>query len=279
MTVRKLLEEEKICDFAAIPLSACKVTKERLIADFGDVNGLYAVVLILPYPTCNGPSRFAAFSLIPDYHAYFTDILFKKLSAHGAFDNKYMKVFADHSPIDERHAAAAASLGVIGDNGLFISKKSGSFVFIGDVICSLSKEELEKEEIPVRDAVDIEGCLHCGKCAENCPAGCIGKDKSLCVSNLTQKKGVLSDFESDIIRKSGYVWGCDKCADVCPMNSTVQSREINPYFLKNRITVESYSVIEKMDDAEYAKWPFSWRKKDILRRNFDLYEKSKGDSK
>lgn len=278
MTIRKLLEEEKIFDFAAIPLNMCTVTKERLISDCGCKDVLYAVMLVLPYPVEKKSSRFAAFSLIPDYHLYFRDVLQKKLSSLSIFTDKYVKVFADHSPIDERRAACVAGLGVMGDNGLFISKKRGSFVFIGEIICSLSKDELEAEGVPVTGCA-IEGCLHCGLCGKKCPAGCIGKDKSLCVSNLTQKKGVLSDFEQDIIKKSGYVWGCDICALACPMNKSQAENEINPYFSKRHIVAGSYAVIDRMDDEEYAKWPFSWRKKEVLKRNFDLYKDVEGENR
>lgn len=270
MTIAQLLHSEKINCFAAIPLENCKITKQRLISDAPNKK-LYAIILIMPYPQGDKNSRFAAFSLIPDYHLYFTEILFEKLSRLEVFNNNYMKVFADHSPIDERHAAAFAGLGVIGDNGLFISKMHGSFVFIGEIITSLTEEELGNEGINIICLGQTESCLHCGLCAEKCPAKCISGDKNFCVSHLTQKKGVLSDLESDIIKKSGYVWGCDICALTCPMNSSENDETINPYFLSKRIKIEDYSVIDNMSEAEYSSYAFSWRKKEIIKRNFDLY--------
>ena len=269
MKIPELLNGEFIDSFAAVRLKHCKITKERLIAD-AETDKLFAIMLVLPYPRAKEGSLFASFSTIPDYHAYFTKYLSEKLSKLEIFNNKYMRVFSDHSPIDERDAACRAGLGVMGDNGLFISHSHGSFVFLGEIICNLSEEELEREGVPIGCEKPGE-CLHCSACAAACPAGCIGHGKNLCVSHLTQKKGHLSDIEADIIRKSKYVWGCDICALACPMNKAIKEAEYNPYFLKRSINIEKYSDIEEMSEEEYSSWPFSWRKKEVIKRNFDLY--------
>lgn len=267
MKISDILKSEGVASFAAAPLKGLNITKEYLISDAA-ADELYAVMMVLPYPASVG-SRFAAFARIADYHNVFVRRIFGKLSECDAFKNKYMKVFADHSPIDERDAAARAGLGVIGDNGLFISEKYGSFVFLGEIICSLSEEELAENGIAVRCG-EANGCIHCGACREKCPAGCIGGDKALCVSNLTQKKGHLSDIECDIIKTSGYVWGCDICALVCPMNRTAQTPLYNECFLKAE-DFKTYGDIERLTDEEYASFAFSWRKKEVLKRNFGLF--------
>ena len=187
MRISDLLKSELIVCFAAVRLENCKIIKERLIAGT-EIDQLYAIMLVLPYPEANDGALFASFSTIPDYHAYFTKVLSEKLSKLEIFNNKYMKVFSDHSPIDERLAACTAGLGVMGDNGLFISRSHGSFVFLGEIICNLCEEELTGEGVPVRCEPTGE-CLHCSACAAACPAACIGDDKNLCVSHLTQKKG------------------------------------------------------------------------------------------
>ena len=184
-----------------------------------------------------------------------------------------MKVFADHSPIDERLAACNAGLGVKGDNGLFISHTHGSFVFIGEIICSLSEKELNAEGIPVTFS-PCEECCHCGACKGVCPTDAVEGEKDLCISHITQKKGNLSDTEKDIIKKSGYVWGCDKCALACPMNKKTETAPIkySAFFTEGMISPKTFSEIESMSEEEYGKYPFSWRKKEILKRNFDLLD-------
>ncbi len=272
MSLAELLNKECITEFGAVKLEYLTITKERLIKDAP--TGCVAVMMAVPYPKSVGKA-FAAFSLIPDYHIFFS-LLEEKIKKYMSekYGDCFVKVFADHSPLDERDAACKAGLGVLGDNGLFISEKYGSFVFIGEIICSLSEKELEAEGIGLT-LNGVRGCLHCGKCREACPSGAVGGDKNLCVSHLTQKKGILTDTEADIIRKSSYVWGCDICAAVCPMNDA--SGEVgcyNDFFTSRKIDPESYEFIEKMTDEEYRQYPFSWRKRELIKRNFDLYFKS-----
>lgn len=288
MKLSEILEKENIEIFSSVPLSLCRVIKPYLLNGAEcSAEELRAVMLVLPYPHGEtgekGAPAFAAFSRIFDYHLFF-ERLSEKIKDY--FSDKYpgvwVKVFADHSPIDERRAAVAAGLGVIGDNALFISEKYGSFVFLGEIICSLTEMELESDGIPAASVSDKpSGCLHCGKCAAACPAGCIGEggDKALCVSNLTQKKGELYRSEKEIIKKSGYVWGCDRCADVCPMNKNKGRPPCSEFFTAVPFTVRRYEDIEAMDHEMYQKYPFSWRKIDILKRNYDLFSKNgeKGD--
>ena len=111
--------------------------------------------------------------------------------------------------------------------------------------------------------------LHCGLCSAVCPAGCVGGDKSRCVSALTQKKGVLSDTERAIIKDGGYAWGCDRCALVCPMNDGIAA-EYKKFFTEDALDVTDFSDVAALSGEEYKKYPFSWRKRDILRRNFDI---------
>ncbi len=265
MTLSEYISANITTSFAATPLSACRIAKEYLIADAPD--GAFAVMLAVPYPvTPEGP--LASFAVFPDYHFFFKSfeegVRDQVLSVRG---DAYVKLFADHSPIDERHAACRAGLGVIGDNALFISNDFGPFVFLGEIICSLTEEELEAQGIPVRSEDTFGECLHCGRCAENCPSGCIGGDKGLCISGLTQKKGLLSDAERDIIKRGGYAWGCDKCAVVCPMCAPPDS--YNPFF-SDPLKLRSASDVDALTDEEYARYPFSWRRRDIIKRNFDI---------
>ena len=261
--------------FAAIPTDKCRGAVTRLIADAPCP--LYAVMMAVPYP-CAERGPLASFARIPDYHRFFVSFE-EKISSllKERYDDVYVRIFTDHSPIDERDAAVRAGLGVKGDNGLFISEKYGSFVFLGEIVCSLTEEQLANEGVPTVCTEPGE-CLHCGECAAACPAGCIGGDKSHCVSALTQRKGQISDTEADIIKMSGYAWGCDICALVCPMNDGVEAT-YNKFFTSGTIDPVTYADVDAMSDEEYGKYPFSWRKKEVLRRNFDIVEKRSKESK
>ncbi len=266
MTLSDFIKNNITDAFAATPLSGCSIVLPRLLR--GAPDRLFAVMMAVPYPRAKG-GRLASFARLRDYHVFFSSFEEEVRSLLAEkYGDVYVRIFSDHSPIDERRGAVTAGLGVIGDNGLFISEKYGSFVFLGEIICSLGEEELKSEGIPVAERERAE-CLHCGLCADACPAGCIGGDKSLCVSALTQKKGDLSDTERDIIRAGRSAWGCDICALVCPMND-VETPEYRDYFTQGAVTAESFCDVDALSDEEYGKYPFSWRKKEVMRRNFDI---------
>ena len=272
MTLSEYITDEITDLFAAIPLSSCTLALERLIT--GAPDDLFAVMMAVPYPRGGDACPLASFARVRDYHLFFAsfeeDI---RALLEEKYGGAYVKIFSDHSPIDERRAALRSGLGVIGDNGLFISEKYGSFVFLGEIICSLTEDQLRAEGIEIRSDGGGE-CLHCGNCAASCPAGCIGGDKSLCVSALTQKKGCLSDIERGIIKSGKYAWGCDICAEVCPMND-VPEPEYKDFFLHGRISPRSFEELESATGDDYGKYPFAWRKKEIMKRNFDVLTESR----
>ena len=194
--LKAFFEEQKIEYFSVLPLSECRLTKPHLLKKTGISSGA-AVIYLLPYYTgeCENISCYAASR---DYHLLLktvgqglAELLRGELGARAA-------AFGDQSPIDERDAAARAGLGIIGDNGLIINEKYGSYVFIGEVITDADSALLDAQA-PTR----VEFCEHCGACKEACPIGKTGT----CLSALTQKKGELSKEEREVIKEYGSAWG------------------------------------------------------------------------
>ena len=266
MTLAEYIRENITDTFAALPFGDCAVTLGRLL---GDWSPTFAVMLSVPYP--RGTGRIASFAMLRDYHVFFGSFEEDVRALLGErYPGREARIFSDHSPIDERSAACRAGLGVKGDNGLFISNAHGSFVFIGEILVSLTADELSSEGIEIR-SVPIGECLHCGACRDACPAGACGGDKSLCIAALTQKKGALSDTERDIIRRGGSAWGCDVCAAVCPMNEGVTA-EYKDFFLEGTCNPRCAADVFAMSDEEYGKYPFSWRRRDVIGRNFKIID-------
>ena len=98
-------------------------------------------------------------------------------------------------------------------------------------------------------------------------------NENKCVSYLTQKKGELTGKEQEIIKKSGYIWGCDICQNVCPYNYTAQRTNI-PQFFKN--LVFDIEIDENMSNSEFGRKfsnrAFAWRGKNVLKRNIELFK-------
>lgn len=257
--------------FAPIPLDLCKVKKPYLLDRAGiRPDSGSAVMLAIPYltPAATVPERnLSAYAVPCDYHLFFRDLfddLLPRLRA-GFPDDRFAG-FADHSPIDERDAAARAGLGVIGENGMLITGRYSSYVFLGEIITSAFLPSSVRE---------IRYCEGCGACRRACPMEKIGT----CLSALTQKKGALTEEENTVIRRFGSVWGCDICGEVCPhtrralQNGTIYS-EI-PFFSQNTISHLTLPELDAMDDAAFSARAFAWRGRDTIRRNLLLFEKDR----
>ena len=172
--------------------------------------------------------------------------------------------FADHSPIDERTAAARAGLGILGENGLLICEKYGSYVFIGEILTDLAPETLFASP-----AKKERTCEKCGICRSLCPTGILRAESDVCLSAITQKKGELSEWEIGLMRKYNTVWGCDECQRACPHNLAPTLSPI-PFFHEARIPSLSRELLDGMNKESFAERAFAWRGRKTIERNLDL---------
>ena len=123
------------------------------------------------------------------------------------------RVFVDSAPVLDRAWAKRAGLGWIGKNSNLISRKAGSFVFIGEIILDL---ELKYNEIPEADF-----CGSCNRCIEACPTEAILTNRTLDAQKCISYQTIENKREIDETLKgklSNRFFGCDICQDVCPWN-------------------------------------------------------------
>ncbi len=148
-----------------------------------------------------------------DYHFVIKD----KLKSLLHFINEEIgevhgRAFVDSAPVLDKAWAAKSGLGWIGKNSNLLSKKTGSFFFIAELIIDL---ELEYDT-PVTDH-----CGSCTACIDACPTDAIYEpykvDGSKCISYYTIE---LKDSipESEKGKFEDWMFGCDICQDVCPWN-------------------------------------------------------------
>ena len=275
MKFKEFLLSEGIELFSLVSLSKLKVVKDYLLEKNGFSKDSNVIMMLFPYRTKHTPENLTVYASVRDYH-FFVNELSNKLEGYvkSFYPDCKFKVFSDHSPIDEVHAACVSGLGFIGDNGLLINEKYSSFVFLGECITDLSSGELGLEYAP---NYEVRGCLHCGKCENACPSHCIGqaKDKKLeCLSAITQKKGVLTKEEEDLIIENGSIWGCDICQNVCPFTKNSQFSKLD-YFNEGVIAFLDSDTLSSLSCEEFKKRPFAWRGIDTISRNVKLYEKRK----
>lgn len=268
--VAPLLAAEGLDCFGLIPLSACRVGRAYLLERQGISPNAEGSVLMmaLPYYTPAEGRNLSRYAIPPDYHHIAAALLARLISRlREAFPEGRFAGFADHSPIDERHAAALAGLGVMGDHGLILTRRYSSYVFLCEIISDLPTHALPHP---------VEECAHCGACARACP---VGLDKARCRSALTQKKGALTPEEENAIFEGGSAWGCDICQEVCPFtvravaDGTVCSPL--PDFTEHLIPHLTAELIETMDDDTFALRAYAWRGRETVLRNLRLLEKEK----
>jgi len=268
--------QKALCDFftaahieeyAPVPADRCHFDENKLRRVRVDFPVRCAVVFLLPYYVRPG-RNLSAYATSKDYH-----LLAAGLSAgiteclSAVCPEGHFRVFCDNSPLDERRAAVAAGLGVFGDNGLLITHRFGSYVFIGEILSDREATEFG----PLRTAEKTD-CLHCGACRRACPTGCLSDYSRPCLSALTQQKAPFTPQEQEIMRAGGSVWGCDACQAACPLNHPPQGLPVSPipFFGEDRIEFLDRKTLDAMDDEVFSRRAFSWRGRAVLYRNLDL---------
>ena len=136
------------------------------------------------------------------------------------------RAFVDSAPVLERQWAMAAGLGWTGKNTLLITRKFGSYVFIGELITNL---DLACDAPFVNDH-----CGSCTRCIDACPTHAIVAphriDARKCISYQTieNKNEIPIEIQPKL---QNQIFGCDICQDVCPWNNKLipnQSIDIKP---------------------------------------------------
>ena len=221
-----------------------------------------ATVLMVAFPYNTGikPENISRYSAVPDYHEVCMKIL--KRCAETIIcecPGSSAACFIDNSPLPEVYTAAFCGLGVVGDNGLLITEKYGSYGFLGEIITDIIFDGIEYKQS------EIKSCLKCGLCAASCPGGAIGDsgfERKMCLSEITQKKGELDAEEKAMIARCGMVWGCDICQDVCPMNKEVNTTGIKEFIKGVR---RRYTPGEDIKGRAYE-----WRGEKVIMRNAEI---------
>ncbi|MGM9642653.1 MAG: hypothetical protein ACI3XI_05540, partial [Eubacteriales bacterium] len=133
------LIEAGTADAALIPLSACDIIKPHLLKKL-DFTPKSVCLGIIPYYTgyCDCERSVSAYAVARDYHKLIDEIGSKavEICKSKLSENKFT-YFGDHSPINERTAAAKAGLGILGRNGLLITPLYSSYVFIMEIFSDI----------------------------------------------------------------------------------------------------------------------------------------------
>jgi len=148
-----------------------------------------------------------------DYHFVIKDKLKQLLNfIQEEIGEVHGRAFVDSAPVLDKAWAAKSGLGWIGKHSNLLSKQTGSFYFIAELIIDLDLDY----DTPVTDH-----CGSCTACIDACPTQAIVEpyvvDGSKCISYFTIElkneipESVKGQFDD-------WMFGCDVCQDVCPWN-------------------------------------------------------------
>jgi epoxyqueuosine reductase len=177
-----------------------------------------------PYSTeCADPSRahVARYAWGDDYHEVIGSRLAVLLEwmRERSPEPFEARAYVDTGPVLERVYARHAGIGWIGKNTCVINPGLGSWIFLGEILCSLSLQP---------DEPAFDQCGTCTLCLEACPTKALVApgvlDSSRCISYLTiEHRGTIDPALAAGI--GSHVYGCDICQEVCPWNATAPTSD------------------------------------------------------
>lgn len=183
----------------------------------------------------------------------------------------------DSNALPERYIAYLAGVGFIGKNNMLITKKYGSYVFLGEIIINL---EIDCEDRCSFDEIqDYKECGMCTRCIGECPTKAINMTKrnaNNCLSYLTQKKE-LTDQEISLLK--GNVFGCDFCQKSCPYNEQSAHTPLAMFATLDYMEedVECYASMDnKYFKEKISRTSCGWRGKNVIKRNALIAMKYEG---
>ncbi len=247
-----------VCNFSAVSpyILPCRAAS-RL-----PENAISIISAVFPYNLGENSyedTNISRYAVVPDYNDAVRDMLeVAAAKLRVLYPGERFEAFCGNSPLPEVYTAQLAGLGEKGANGLLITEKFGSWVFIGEIVTTLRLESSEKRE---------NVCDGCGKCIAACPTGALSKDgfdKTKCLSYITQQKTPLTPEQEALIKSTGCAWGCDICQKVCPKNNGVETTPIGAFI--------NGAILRAETDGNLEGRAFSWRGKDVIERNLKLFK-------
>lgn len=204
-----------------------------------------------------------------DYHEIIKAILEEMVAElKEEIGDFHCRVFTDSAPVLERSWARKSGIGWVGKNANLITKQSGSFYFLAEIICDLDLSE---------DEPTTDHCGTCRKCIDACPTDAIVSEKiidgSKCISFATiELKNEIPESFSN--KMEDWMFGCDICQDVCPWNrfSVPHNQEkFKPnHHLKSYTKQDWQELSQEIFSEIFRKSPVKRTKFAGLKRNIDF---------
>ncbi len=156
-----------------------------------------------------------------------------------------VKVFVDTAPILEKPLAQQAGFGWQGKHTNLVSRRFGSWLFLGEILTTL--------ELPP-DPPERDHCGSCRRCLEACPTGAIPApyrlDPTRCISYLTiEHKGPIPRPLRPLM--GNRIFGCDDCLAVCPWNKFARTTRELRLRARPELITPDLAHLARLDEAGF----------------------------
>jgi epoxyqueuosine reductase len=200
-----------------------------------------------PLATLAAPTRgnIAVYARNRDYH----DVAKGMLKHLGQFiASRFaaeVKVFVDTAPVMEKPLAQRAGLGWQGKHTNLVSRRHGSWLFLGEIYTTLAL---------VPDDAHADRCGTCARCLSACPTEAFPApyrlDARRCIAYLTIEHA--GPIPVEFRRPMGNrIYGCDDCLAVCPWNRFAQATRQAKLAARADLTAPALAGLAALDDAGF----------------------------
>ncbi len=181
-----------------------------------------------------------------DYHTVIKDRL--KMLGQWIVDTMecQVKVFVDTAPVMEKPLAMSASLGWQGKHTNLVSRKHGSWLFLGALFTTL---DLVSDGNGHNDY-----CGSCHACLDACPTKAFPEpyklDANRCLSYLTieHKDHIPREFRRPMANR---IYGCDDCLAVCPWNKFAHTARESAFEPRDSLVGPRLIELASLDDNSF----------------------------
>ena len=156
-----------------------------------------------------------------------------------------VKVFVDTAPVMEKPLAQRAGLGWQGKHANLVSRRHGSWLFLGEIYTSLA--------LPP-DPSHADRCGTCTRCQTACPTDAFPApyrlDATRCISYLTIEHAgpIPHDLRPAI---GNRIYGCDDCLAVCPWNRFARASSEEKLRARPDLTAPHLAELATLDETAF----------------------------
>jgi epoxyqueuosine reductase len=183
-----------------------------------------------------------------DYHDLVKGKLKQLAGQFAAQTGHAVKVFVDTAPLMEKPLAQTAGIGWQGKHTNLVSRKAGSWLFLGVILT---------DAVLPYDTPETDHCGGCRQCLDICPTNAFPApyrlDARRCISYLTiEHKGVIDRSFRQAI--GNRIFGCDDCLAICPWNKFASLAKEQKLAAKAGTDLPPLADLLRLDDANFRQF-------------------------